>query len=131
AHVQRPADGGGQHLGGVAEVGVDRDDVANQLHTVLGEGVETAQGGADEVGAGFGGEQRLRGAEAQRDVDADVLGGEDFAGLDAVAGERELDDHIVVESRQDAPFADHLFGFGGDDLGGDVTVNDVADLANA
>ena len=42
--------------------------------------------------------------------------------------ERHLDDDVLVDRGELAPFADHAFGVGGDDLGARRPLHDLADL---
>ena len=84
--------------------------------------------GLTNVAPDFRGEQRLRRREDQRDVDPLALGRQRLARLDAFARERHLDDDVLVDRGELAPFADHAFGVGGDDLGARRPLDDLADL---
>ena len=90
--------------------------------------VEPADERADEGRAGLRGEQRLRRREAQRDVDADAFARQRLARLDAVARQRHLDDHVLVDRRDVVPLLDHAGEVGRGHLAADRALDDLADL---
>src|SRR3546814_7339631 len=61
-----------------------RADVRDELHAVEATVVVTAHKRRDEGRAGLRGEQRLRGREAERDVDHRAVAGQRLAGLEPV-----------------------------------------------
>ena len=97
-HVDRVADGGDQDLGREVVVVVDQPDVGDQLHAVEADVVVPADEGRDEARAGLGGEQRLVGREAERDVDHRAVAGQRLAGLEAVDRQRHLDADVVGDA---------------------------------
>ena len=64
----------------------------------------------------------------QRDVDADPFARQRLARPDAVAGERHLDDHVLVELRDFVSLAHHAVELGRDHFAADRPLHDVADL---
>ena len=133
--------GGLDHVGGIAQrrrqnlgieavVLVDEDNVADQVHAVPTDVVEASYEGADEVRAGFGGEQRLRRREAQRDVHADTLAAENGAGANAIARQRHFHHYVLVNGRELAPFHQHLVGIGRDHFSADIAVDEAANFAD-
>ena len=126
--VNRMAAAGHEHFGGELVVVVDLDDLANQLHAVGRHVVQPADERADERRAGLGGEQRLRRREDQRDVDAEPLARQRLARPNAVARQRHLDHHVLVDRGDVVPFAHHAREVGRDDLAADRPLDDVADL---
>src|ERR1700755_2813098 len=83
-HVHWMAKSRGEHLRLVIIRAINLEDVAKKNHAVLRDIIEAAEKRADEIGAGFGGEKRLRRGENESDVDADAFLGEDAEGADAV-----------------------------------------------
>ena len=63
------ADRGSEDFGLEVVIVVDLADFADQVHAVDADVVEPADEGRDEGRAGLGGEQRLDGREAERDID--------------------------------------------------------------
>ena len=90
--------------------------------------VEPADERADVGRAGLGGQQRLRRREAQRHVDADALARQRLARLDAVARQRHLDDHVLIDLRDVVPLLHHAGEVGRRHLAADRTLDDLADL---
>ena len=90
--------------------------------------VEAADERADVGRADLRGKERLGRREDQRDVDPDAFVGERLRRPDAVARERHLDDDVLVNRREVAPFGDHPRVVGRDDLGADRALDDLADV---
>ena len=126
--VDRMAAARDEHLRRELVVVVDLDDLANEIHAVRRDVVEPADERADVGGAGLRGQQRLRRREAQRDVDAQAFVRQRLAGLDAVARERHLDDHVLVDRRDVVPLAHHAGEVGRRHFTADRSLHDVADL---
>ena len=94
-------------------------DVGDEAHPVLAQIVEAADERRDEIRARLRSEQRLRGGEAQGDVDGRAPGAQAAAGLETVPCQGDLDDDIGVEAGQAAALGDHAVGVDGGDLGAD------------
>src|SRR5690606_16955586 len=107
---------------------VDRADFRDQLHAVHAHVVDAADEGRDEGRAGLGGEQRLVGGKAQRDVDQPAFGRDRLAGLEAVERQRNLDADIVGDLRQDRGLAHHAVIVGRHHFGRDRAGDDGADF---
>src|SRR5438128_5285912 len=115
-----------EDLGREVVVRVDLDDVANQLHAVGRDVVEPSDERADVAGADLRGEQRLRRREAERHIDADAFARERLARADAVARQRHLHHHVLIDLRDVAPLAQHAGVVGRRHLAADGTFHDVA-----
>ena len=126
--VDRVADAGDEDFSGKIIIVVDEADVLDQVHAIEADIVVAADKGADEGGAGLGGEKGLVGREAKRDVDLGAFAGEAAAGLEAVEGEGELHADIGGELAHDVGLAEHAVDVHRDDFGGDGAVDDPADF---
>ncbi len=130
--VHGVADAGGDDFG-LDAVGVeDLGDFGDQVGAADADVVEATDKGADEGGAGTGGQQGLVGRENQRHVDFDALCGQRMAGFEALDGHRDLDHHVLVDSGDLTAFADHAFGIGGRGfhLAADGPVDDGGDFGD-
>ena len=128
--VHGMADAGGDDLRGDA-VGVeDLGDFGDEVGAADADVIEAADERADECGTGTGGEQSLVGREDERHIDFDAFGSQGMTRLESFHGHRNLDDHILVDFGNLAPFADHAFGVGGGrlDFAADGAVDDGSDL---
>ncbi|MPL74124.1 hypothetical protein SDC9_19934 [bioreactor metagenome] len=126
--VVHVADRGSQDFRLVIVVVIDRADVVDQLDTVEVDVVKPADERRDEARPGLRREDRLRGREAQRDVDHVAFGCESLAGGQAIPGERHLDRDIGGDLGKLQTLGDHVLRLGGHDLGRDRARNHVADL---
>src|SRR5438445_11065691 len=118
--MHRRADRRGEDLRLDLLLAVRGDDVGDEAHAVLIDVVEPTGERAHDVRADRGGEQRLIDRETERDVDADAVAPERFAGGDAVRGHRYLDDHVLVPGREPAALDEHVVLALGHDLARDV-----------
>ena len=129
--MHRVADTGDQHLRfELGVVVVDGDNILNQRQAIRAHIIEAANEGGDECGPCFGGEQGLRGRETERDIHHDAVAGEVFAGLEAGQGERHFDGDVLGDLGQLFALAHHAIKIGGDHLGGDGAMGDLADLGD-
>ncbi len=133
-----PQEGAFEHVLGRAHAGhddfrlkavmaVDGHDFRDQFHSVLARVVQAADKGADEGGAGLGGQNGLEGREDQGQVDLETLGGQDPGGGQAVQGQGQLDGHVVGQAGQAAAFQEHTFPVRGQDFGADRAFRQGAD----
>ena len=122
------ADRGGQDLGLAAVIVIDGADVLDQLHAIEVDVIQPADEGADEGRARLGRKDRLRGREAQSDVDHMAFGCESLASRQARPGQRHLDGDVGGDLGQFQPFGDHVLRFGRHHLGRDRARNHVADF---
>src|ERR1700759_2520256 len=127
--VHRVAKARGEHLRLVIIRAINLEDVAKKNHAVLRDIIEAAEKRADEIGAGLGGEKRLRSGKDESDVDADAFFGENAEGAHALGRHRNFRHDVGVPAAHFASFAEHAVVIGGDDFGADGAVfYDVADF---
>src|SRR5581483_8730256 len=74
--------------------------------------------------------KRLRGAETERDIRADVCFGQCGDSLDSLGNQRHFYDNIGMNTGQPVPLFDHLFRGGRYDFRADVAINESANLSN-
>ena len=125
--VNGMAAAGDEDLGGEVVVVVDVDDLANQLHAVGRDIVKPADERADERGAGLGRKQRLRRRKHQRHVHPDAFTGHRLAGANAVARQRHLDDHVIVNGGEIVSLPYHPGKVGRGHFAAHGPLDDVAD----
>ena len=101
----------------------------DQLHAVLADVVEPADEGRDEGGAGLGRQQRLRGREAQGDVDHRAFASDSALQVfQAVRRQRHLDGDVLGDLGELPAFFEHRLVVGRGGLGADRARDDGADL---
>src|SRR5258706_4574220 len=127
AHMRRAANGGGEDFGREPVIVIDLTDLADHGHSIMARVVESADEGRDEGRACLGGEKRLIGGKAQRNVDLEAFARQGAAGFQPVPGERYLDGDVVGDLCEPLAFLDHALGFRGGDFGADRTLDHVAD----
>ena len=107
---------------------IDQPDVADQLHPVKAVVIMPADERRNEGRPGLGGEQRLIGREAQRDIDHGAIAGQRLAGLEAVNRQRHLDADIVGDLAQHFGLTHHAGMVERDHFGADRAIGHPADF---
>lgn len=130
-HVVGVADARGEDFCIESVVVVDLADVADELHAVFADIIETTDEGADEERTRLGHHHRLQGLEAKSHVGLHAFIGQSFAGLQAGKGDREFDDDVVGDFETLAGLFHHAIEINGDDLGADRAGYDLANLGEA
>ena len=126
--MERVADARHQDLGGEGVVRVDRLDVPDEPHAVGADVVEPSDEGRDVGRTRLGRQERLRGGETERHVDADLLLREPARRRQPVLGQRTLHDNVRVEFRKHAPLVHHPGRVAGDRLHAHGAVHRFANL---
>jgi|GEM_PF-6088306 len=130
--MQRVADAGREDERTIIgrHVAIDLRNIANDLHAVLGDVVQTPDERADDIRPRQRGEERLIRREAERHIRADAFPLELFHGGPAVRRGRHLHDDIRVPFGEPARFIQHSPGIEADCLGADGPVYNFRDLLN-
>src|SRR5208283_4883031 len=127
--VQGVAGGSSNDLSLEPVVGVNRLDLADQVHAVMADGIEAADEGANVSGADLGRQQSLQGGEGDGDVRLVAFGSEDFDSLNPLFNDRHLDNDVFVDFGQFNAFLHDAFGVQGNSFQADGSVHDIADFA--
>lgn len=128
-HVVRVPDARGENLGLHAVVVVDGADLADEIHAVLADVVESADERADEERACLRDHKRLQALEAQREVGFDSGIAHRFAGFEAVDGAGQLHDDVWRDLDVLAAFLHHAFKVSRDDFRRDWPFAHAADFS--
>src|SRR6188472_295100 len=96
-HVSWCPDGCDQDLRLVFVVLENRDDVADQLHSIQTDIIQTSNERADEVGAGLCSKQSLGCGKDQSDIDANAFIAEHLGGFQSLSSHRALHDNVLVK----------------------------------
>src|SRR5579884_4569410 len=124
-HVQRPAHRGREHLRFEAVVPVNCKNVGEHFNARPADVVDAADERAHYVSAGFGGDDGLGRAEAERDIGANPVFGQRAGGNDAFGNQRNLDNNVAMNAGEEAAFGNHLFGGGGHYFGADIAIDNA------